>query len=51
MDRRAFVYMDYPAGPVLVGRLWSVSEKAGKARASNTMPDGSCGLIVSRSII
>lgn len=23
MDREAFVYMDYPTGPVLVGHLWS----------------------------
>jgi serine/threonine-protein kinase HipA len=23
MERQAFVYMDYPTGPVLVGRLWS----------------------------
>lgn len=23
MDREAFVYMDFPTGPVLVGRLWS----------------------------
>lgn len=33
MDREAVVYMDYPSGPVLVGRLWSRIRK-GRESAS-----------------
>jgi serine/threonine-protein kinase HipA len=33
MEREAFVYMDFPAGPVLVGRLWSRTRK-GRESAS-----------------
>jgi hypothetical protein len=33
MEREAFVYMDFPTGPVLVGRLWSRIRK-GRETAS-----------------
>jgi hypothetical protein len=33
MEREAFVYMDLPNGPVLVGRLWSRIRKGRRLRA------------------
>lgn len=39
MEREALVYMDYPGGPVLVGRLWSRIRK-GRESASFEYDDG-----------
>ena len=48
MERDAFVYMDFPAGPSWWDGCGPVYARAERVRASNTMPDGSRAPIGSR---